>query len=91
LLTEAYEKIERITADPPYQLNARKSLPPAPSVEAFNTELSHNQVRILDERLNAFKVALDEYESVHAIQAVIRYVEGLNTMQSKELEAHIAK
>ena len=86
LLTKSFEEIETITVAPPYQLNLQKTQPLSCSVQVFNTELSHGHVEVIGERMDKFKVALDEYESDYAIQAVIRYVDGLNTTQAQELE-----
>lgn len=70
----------------PYSANIKKTQEPSAKIEVFNTELSHDLIRITPHRMQKFTEAVNSNPNPFSVDAILRYVGALNQQQGLELE-----
>ncbi len=70
-----------------FDLNKKKEQGPADRINAFNIELSQHSLHVLPDRWLAFLDAMRETENPHRQQAILGYVDSVNSAQAAELLA----
>ena len=66
-------------------LNKKKQEGPSKEITAFNIKLTNSVLSVTSERLEEFKKAYKETESLHVLQGIVGYVETVNKEQASEL------
>lgn len=80
-LREAALQLEQVANAAQFPLSAGKTEGPAVNVTAFNIELSHEMLRITDERLTLLRGDYQATESVHCKAGIVSYIESVNPDQ----------
>lgn len=81
LLQQAVAQLEQAANASQFPLSTGKTEGPAAGVTAFNIELSHEMLRITDERLTLLRDAYQATESEHRKAGIVSYIESVNPGQ----------
>ena len=81
LLREAATQLEQVASAAQFPLSAGKTEGPAAGVTAFNIELSHEMLRITDQRLTLLRDDYQATESLHCKAGIVSYIESVNSEQ----------
>lgn len=80
-LRQAAAQLEQAANVSQFPLSAGKTEGPAAGVTAFNIELSHEMLRITEQRLTLLRNDYQATESVHRKAGIVSYIESVNPGQ----------
>lgn len=85
-LTKTLADIKITAKKSGFTLNPAKEEGPAEKITAFNIELSHGLLRIIDTRFDAFCDVYKSSTSINQRDGIIGYVSSVNTIQADDLQ-----
>jgi hypothetical protein len=72
-----------------FTINTTKVQPPSEEIVAFNVLLSGSDMRVVDTRMLEFREAVITNGKGKSSEAIIRYVEGINSAQARRLSVDL--
>ncbi|PPT91296.1 hypothetical protein XaraCFBP7407_21875 [Xanthomonas arboricola pv. arracaciae] len=81
LLGNAADELKQLALDAGLPLSPGKTVGPAPAVTAFNVELSHGSMNLVDDRLQRFREAYATASSSQVASGILGYVHTINPAQ----------
>lgn len=89
-LVSAYRGIIHAASESKFDVNKDKSQDPRLEISAFNIDISHNSLKISEDRFFEMKLAVKETDNLPTCEGIALYVKRVNDDQYKEICALIS-